>query len=306
MAYCFDIGGTNIRFGMPTSTKEVPVLASVPTPKGSLDEFCAAIIDLIARYGEGKHNVVAISIAGIVDPRNNRVKVANIPAIDSVDLASVLTAKTGLQTLIANDADCLALAEATIGVAAGAKNVFGLILGTGVGGGIVINGQIVVGAHGATGEIGHGTVVDPTAGGSIPSIGHYKCGCGQIGCLDTIGGARGLERIHLSLHEKTLTSIDVVNAWVQRQEEALRTVEVWSDMLAGPLSMVINLLGPEIVPVGGGLSGNTKLIAMLDKKVRARTLIRRETPILVPAKFSANGGLVGAAQLQTNALRGAA
>ncbi len=306
MAYCFDIGGTNIRFGMPTSTGEVPVMASVPTPQGSLDAFTQAIADLIEKYGNNKHNSVAISIAGIVDPKTNRVKVANIPAIDSVDIGSVLTAKTGLPTIIANDADCLALAEASIGSAAGAKNVFGLILGTGVGGGLVINGEIVVGAYGATGELGHGPVVDPTAAGTIPSVGHYKCGCGQVGCLDTIGGARGLERIHLSLHDKTLTSIDVVNAWMQREEEALRTVEVWSELLAGPLAMVVNLLGPETMPVGGGLSSNTKLIAMLDKKVRARTLIRREAPVLVPAKFSRNGGLVGAAHLQSSKYRGAA
>lgn len=306
MPYCFDIGGTNIRFGMPEANGDVPVISSVPTPTHSLARFVEAIADLIDQQGRGRHNSIAISLTGVVHPETNKVRVANIPAINGVDIASELTKKTGLPAVVANDADCLALAEARVGVAKGAGNVFAIVLGTGVGGGLVLGGNLVVGRNGATGEWGHGPVVDPTANGIVKSIGQFECGCGQVGCLDTVGGARGLERIHRSLHGANLASEQIVNMWLDGDINANKTIVVWSEMLAGPLAMIVNLLGPDVVPVGGGLSNASELIALLDEKVRKRCLFPAEQPLVIPARFTKNAGLVGAAQLDIPSIKGVA
>jgi len=306
MPYCFDIGGTNIRFGMPEANGDVPVIASVPTPTHSLARFVEVIADLIDQQGRGRHNSIAISLTGVVHPETNKVRVANIPTINGVDIASELTKKTGLPAVVANDADCLALAEARVGVAKGAGNVFAIVLGTGVGGGLVLGGNLVVGRNGATGEWGHGPVVDPTASGIVKSIGRFECGCGQVGCLDTVGGARGLERIHRSLHGANLASEQIVNMWLDGDINANKTIVVWSEMLAGPLAMIVNLLGPDVVPVGGGLSNASELIALLDEKVRKRCLFPAEQPLVIPARFTKNAGLVGAAQLDIPSIKGVA
>lgn len=306
MPYCFDIGGTNIRFGMPEGNGNVPVIASVATPTESLADFVDAIQNLIRAHGNGLHNSIAISLTGVVHPKTQNVRVANIPALDGVDIGQEITKQLGMPAVVANDADCLALAEARVGVAKGAKNVFAIVLGTGVGGGIVVDGHIVSGCNGAAGEWGHGPVVDPTAGGKVSSVGLFDCGCGQSGCLDTVGGARGLEKLHRTMCGKNATSEQIVAEWLAGEQNANTTIDVWSDILAGPLAMVVNLLGPEVVPVGGGLSNVAELISLLDVKVRKRILFPIDHMLVVPAKFATNAGLVGAAQLDVPSLRGVA
>jgi len=306
MSYCFDIGGTNLRFGMPEENGEVPIITTVPTPTDSLEDFVGAIDELIRTRGKGKHNSIAISLTGVVHPKTNRVRVANIPGIDGVDIVQELVNKTGLPAVVANDADCLALAEASVGVAKDANNVFAIVLGTGVGGGIVVDGKIISGHNGAAGEWGHGPVVDPTACGKVLSIGHFKCGCGQTGCLDTVGGARGIEKIHDALSGEAIGSEAIIAAWRDGLPEATKSIEVWSEIIAGPLAMIINVLGPEIVPVGGGLARAVDLIALLDVKVRERVLFPEEHALVVPAMHTANAGLVGAAHLEVPLIRGIA
>jgi len=306
MPYCYDIGGTNIRFGMPEVDGDVPVLASVATPTDSLVDFVAAIEELIQTHGEGLHQSIAISLTGVVHPKTKKARVANIPAIDGIDIAAELTKKTGLPAVVANDADCLALAEARVGIAKGARNVFAIVLGTGVGGGVVAEGQIVSGSNGAAGEWGHGPVVDPTAGGIVPSIGYFECGCGQVGCLDTVGGARGIEKIHKAICGEISKSEDIVAAWLASNANASKTIDVWSEMLAGPLSMIVNLLGPDVVPVGGGLSNAPELVSLLDQKVRKRLLFPTEQKLVMPAQYARNAGLVGAAHLEVPSFKGVA
>ncbi|MCZ4271536.1 ROK family protein [Maritalea porphyrae] len=306
MPYCFDIGGTNIRFGMPEANGNVPVIASVATPTKSLAHFVEAIENLIQTHGKTRHNSIAISLTGVVHPKTQKVRVANIPAIDGVNISHEITKRLGLPTVVANDADCLALAEARVGVAKGAKNVFAIVLGTGVGGGVVADGHIVAGSNGAAGEWGHGPVVDPTAGGKIPSVGYFECGCGQVGCLDTVGGARGMEKLHKALCGKTLKSEEISAAWIMGEPDACTTIDIWSQILSGPLAMIVNLLGPEIVPVGGGLANAVELISLLDAKVRERVLFPTDQALVVPATFAKSAGLVGAAQLDVASFKGVA
>jgi N-acetylglucosamine kinase len=290
MISCFDIGGSAIKCAVASADGQIGQLHRVPTPTRDFAAFTAAMQALIDVGGASRG--VAISIAGVVDPVDGRIKCANIPCIDGRSLAADLAAALGLPVWIINDADSFALAEARAGAGRGHANVFGLILGTGVGGGLVLNGRLIGGPGGFAGEWGHGPVAAPPAG--IP---RFACGCGQTGCLDTVGGARGLERLHLALHQQALDSREIVGAWEAGDEKAGSTVACWTNLLSGPLAMLVNTVGAAILPVGGGLANSASLIAALDQAVRGAILRKTDAPIIVPGQSGAEPGLIGAAWL---------
>ncbi|WP_137113032.1 ROK family protein [Rhodobacter sp. SY28-1] len=281
MILAFDIGGSRIKAALWDGT--LRPLGEVPTPLGDRTAFQTAI----AGFVTGKETGIAISIAGVVDPATGVGKVANIPAIDGLSLAPALEAATGLPVLVLNDADCFALAEAMQGAGRGHHSVFGVILGSGVGGGLVRDGQVVTGAGGYAGEWGHGPVIR----GEFA----FQCGCGQVGCVDTVGSARGLERLHRKRTAELLGSEAIIAGWMAGEAEAGETMALWRDLVAGPLAMVVNVVGAEVVPVGGGLSRAPGLVAYLDEAVRVRILRKTRSPLLVPAECGADAGLLGAA-----------
>ena len=285
MILCFDIGGSRIKAGRAGADGSVVPLGAMPTP---LEDF-AAFTGALSGFAGGWTQGIAISIAGVVDPDSGRIKVANIPCLNGRTLAAELGRALRCPVWVFNDADCFALAEAGMGAGRGHRNVFGVILGTGVGGGLVIDGRIVTGAGGYAGEWGHG----PVANAALAPW--FSCGCGLSGCLDTVGGARGLERLHRHLHGADTGSVAVLAAWQAGDPAAAQTVTLWRDLLAGPLAMVLNVVGSSVVPVGGGLANVPALIALLDGAVRAKLLRRTDRPLLVPAALTVEPGLVGAA-----------
>jgi len=293
---CFDIGGSAIKCAGAAEDGQVGPLRRVPTPTSDFAAFVAAMTALIASSGAAPQGV-AISIAGVIDPADGRIKCANIPCIDGRTLAADLEDAFKLPVWIANDADCFALAEAQAGAGRGHANVFGLILGTGVGGGLVIDGRLIGGPGGFAGEWGHGPVAALSAGTPPQAIPRLACGCGQTGCLDTVGGARGLERLHLALHGASLDSRQVIDAWQAGDANAARTIDCFIDLLAGPLAMLVNTIGASVLPVGGGLANSAPLIARLDQAVRGAILRKTTRPIIVPGQSGAEPGLIGAAWL---------
>lgn len=297
MIICFDIGGSGIKGALASSPSELTPLGRVPTPLDDFAAFTAAIRGVADGAGAPEATPIGISITGVVDPATGIITCANIPCIDGRRLAAELTAELGRPVFVANDADCFALAEAIEGAGRGHRIVFGAILGTGVGGGIVIDGRIVNGAGGFAGEWGHGPVAATIAGNPPVEIPRIPCGCGQIGCVDTVGAARGMERLHKHLHGIDLPSTAIVEAWRAGDAKAARTIEVQVDLLAGPLALVINVVGASIVPVGGGLGKVPEFIALLDTAVRQRILRRLSEPLVVPSRLTVEPGLVGAAIL---------
>ena len=296
MITCFDIGGSAIKSAGASADGQIGELRRVPTPAHDFAAFSAAMKELIAAGGPSRG--VAISIAGVIDPADGRIKCANIPCIDGRTLAADLAAELDLPVWIANDADCFALAEAHAGAGRGHANVFGLILGTGVGGGLVIDGRLIGGPGGFAGEWGHGPVAAHFAGTPPQAIPRFACGCGQTGCLDAIGGARGIERLHASLHPGTvLDSRQIIAAWEDGDAAAARTIDCFVDILASPLAMLVNTIGASVLPVGGGLANSAPLIAMLDQAVRARILRKTTAAIIVQGQSGAEPGLIGAAWL---------
>lgn len=294
MIACFDIGGSAIRHA--AFDGRLGVVHSVPTPTTDFAAFTAALKALI---GGSAPDGVAIALAGVIDPADGRIQCANIPCLHGRAAAADLQAALGLPVWIANDADCFALAEARAGAGRGHASVFGIILGTGVGGGLVLDGRLLVGAGGFAGEWGHGPVAASLAGTPPVAIPRFACGCGQTGCLDTVGGARGMERLHETLHGQHAPSTAIVAGWLAGEGDAVRTIAVYVDLLAGPLAMLVNTLGVGVVPVGGGLANSAPLIALLDRAVRARILRRTDAPLLVPGQAGPEPGLLGAAWLRS-------
>jgi N-acetylglucosamine kinase len=283
MILVFDIGGSRIKAATWDGAR-LETLGETATPLQDRQAFVAAIRGYADAQAAKR---ISIAIAGVVDPLTGIGKVANIPAIDGLALGSMLENATGLPVLVLNDADCFALAEARQGAGRGHGSVFGVILGSGVGGGLVVGGRVVTGAGGYAGEWGHGPVIR----GEFA----FPCGCGQVGCVDTVGSARGIERLHNARTGTNLQSKDIVANWQAGEAAAVATLEIWRDLISGPLAMVLNVVGAGVVPVGGGLSQASGLVEYLDEAVRARVLRATSSALLVPAECGADAGLLGAA-----------
>lgn len=290
----FDIGGTSIRAATAVDGGTPGDVMRFDTPARDREAFLARLAGIAAGLPE-RPDAIAISLAGVVDPGTGRMIVANIPAIHDTDLGGDLQARTGIPVVIANDADCFAVAEAVFGAGRGHAIVFGIILGTGVGGGLVSGGRLINAGGGFAGEWGHGPIAPTMAGGvAIP---HFPCGCGLSGCLDTVASARGIERLHHHLGGGMRDSRAILDAWREGEAAATRTVGVYLDLIAGPLAVCVNLSGATIVPAGGGLAGAHDLLSAIDEAVRPLTLWKFDRPLVVPAASGAEPGLTGAAAI---------
>lgn len=296
MIVCFDIGGTAIKGAVAMTADDIRPFPRRPTPIHDFDAFVATLSEVIAEAG-GAPDCIAISIAGVIDPDTSKAVVANIPCIHGRMLQKELEAALGMPVIIANDADCFVLAEAGIGAGRDHRVVFGIILGTGVGGGLVIDGRLINSSGGFAGEWGHGPIQPQEAGTPPVRVPRFQCGCGQIGCIDAIGSARGLEKLHFELHRETQTSEEIIIAWQAGESQAARTINVYLDIIADPLSLVVNVTGTTIVPVGGGLSNVPDLVREIDLAVRRRILRKFDRPLVVPAECRVEPGLIGAALL---------
>lgn len=294
MLVAFDIGGTRIRAARSPTPGLVEPFAEWPTPIRDFDALSDCLKQALSQAGG---TAAALSLAGVFDPVTGRARVANIPCIDGRNLSADLQARLNLPVRIANDADCFALAEALSGVGRGHHTVFGIILGTGTGGGLVIDGRLHPGFGGAAGEWGHGPVLRTRADNEPTDIPHWPCGCGLSGCLDTLAGARGLERLDRHLNATARDSRAILVALAAGEPHAARTLNAWLDLVSAPLAMILNVIGASIVPVGGGLSNDKALIAALDRVTRTRLLAARAVPLLVPAHHRVEPGLIGASHL---------
>ena len=296
MLACFDIGGSFIKSAMASKPGNIVETGKAPTPLEQFGPFVSAIARLVGSMPE-KPKAVSISTTGVFDPQTGLMTCANIPAIHGRRFAADLSAALRMPVFAANDADCFALSEALDGAGRGHRTVFGIILGTGVGGGLIVDGRIVTGPGGYAGEWGHGTALQTSAGHPPAVIAHFPCGCGRHGCVDTVGGARGLERLHKVLHGEDVTSTGIVAGWISGDLKAVRTIDVYLDLVSTPLALALNMIGATIVPVGGGLGTSPELVAALDEQVRSKMLYRTPESLLRMAEQRLNPALNGAALL---------
>jgi len=290
MRLCADVGGSFIDIAAFDDEARIVWRRKMPTPVADWAAFVAVLADAAQAT---PCETVSIATAGLVDPASGKVTSANIPCIDGRALARDLGAALGRPVRVVNDADAFVLAEAAMGAGRGHERVFGIILGTGVGGGLVEHGRIVSGAGGIGGEWGHGQMIhaSPRVPDAMPV---FPCGCGRQGCLDTIGSARGLERLHRFLHGIDADSIAITQGADAGDAQAHATVAWFCDLIGGPIAMLLHAVSATIVPVGGGLANATGLIAALDARVRANLLIPVTTPVVVAGRLGDEAGLIGA------------
>ena len=297
--FCLDIGGSFIKLGIGDGDS-LEEHASVPTP-ADYEDFLARTVDTLVSAGLKGEDRVGISIAGSIDADNGAIHAAQIPFLARVDFATdlqtALAARLGtpLQRpiLVENDADCFAMAEAHFGAGRGFDNIFAIILGTGVGGAQVYRGQLLRGYGGSAGEWGHGPFVqkqDPTVPGFVPQ---FACACGQTGCIDTIGGARGLEALHAATGNSLADSRQIVDGWANGDPACSATIAAYVSVISDALALAINITGAQVVPAGGGLSGVSDLISAIDGEVRRKILLARPAPVVVKGQTGQNGGLWG-------------
>lgn len=292
-----DIGGSRIRLARYHRGQECELLADVPTPANDWDRFHAVFRDGVLPLAS-ESSALSLSIAGVVSP-SGLITAANIPCLTSRPLARELETLLRMPVAVTNDADCAALAEARVGAGVGHRVVFCAVLGTGVGGGLVVNGQLVRGAGGLTGEWGHAPAVNEAmvqAGDGLSvRVPRFRCGCGLTGCTDTVGGARGLERLHSFLHRSEQTSHQILAAWGAGDRFASATVHAYVELVSGPLALVVNVTGASVVPVCGGLGRSRELVAALDGAVRKQILREGNHALVVPSLLNDQAGLIGAA-----------
>jgi len=297
MINCLDIGGSSIKGAFARSASALISLGRVSTPLNDLDAFVSVIEEVLVRSPAAPDALVAISIAGVVDPDTGTIKAANIPCIDGVPLAALLTDRLARPVIIGNDADCFVLAEAVAGAGKAHRIVFGAILGTGVGGGLVIDGRLVTGRGGYAGEWGHSPVAATRVGTPPVELPRFACGCGLHGCVNTLGGARGMERLHAHLGSPPINSFNIIEQWQAGDGAATRTIDYYMEIVAPPLALVVNVVGAGVVPVGGGLGKSPQLIERLDREVRSCLLRSTDSPLVVQARLEFEPALIGAAIL---------
>ena len=249
-----DLGGTKIEAVALDADGAVAWRERVPTPKRSADDIYDAIAGLVLR-GEIVLNATAsvgIGTPGSLSPKTGLLRGSNTVMLNGQPVKQALEARLKRELRMANYANCFALSEAVDGAGKGAASVFGVILGTGVGGGVVINGQIVNGLHAIAGEWGHNPLPWPM----VDELPGMRCYCGKHGCIETWLSGPGIAAHFAAGSTPTTEIVQRAAAGDVAAETYLRRIE---DRLARALATIINVLDPEVIVLGGGVSNIERL-----------------------------------------------
>ena len=215
-----------------------------------VDALCGLVADARGALGlaPGAPATVGIGTPGTLTS-GGLIKNANTQCLNGQPLLRDLQSRLGQPVALANDANCLALSEATDGAGAGAPVVFAAILGTGTGAGIAVHGRVLAGPNGLAGEWGHNPLPWAPADEARP-----RCYCGQLGCVETLVSGPGLAADHQRRHDQALTAAQIAAAAQAGDADCAATIARWQHRLARSLAAVINLLDPDVIVLGGGLS----------------------------------------------------
>jgi fructokinase len=289
-----DLGGTKIEIvALDPSGTEV-LRRRVPTPDGygCIVEALVALVQQ-AEAELGTRATVGIGTPGAVSPATGRIKNSNTTCLIGQPLREDLERALGRPVRLANDANCFALSEAVDGAAAGAEVVFGVILGTGVGGGIIVSGRPLTGRNAIAGEWGH----DPLPWPRDDERPGPACYCGLHGCIETFLSGPALARDHAAHGAAPATAADVASAAEAGDARALATLERYADRFARALASVINVLDPDVIVLGGGVSNITSLYQAVPERWGAWVFSDRIDTALRPATHGDSSGVRGAAWL---------
>lgn len=291
-----DLGGTKIEAAAVAGDGAALARERTPTPAGDYEATVRAVAALVtgleARFGAVPG--VGVGVPGSPSPESGLIRNANSTCLIGRPLQRDLEAATGRAVRLENDANCLALSEAVDGAGAGQKVVFAVILGTGCGAGLAIDGRILSGRSGVAGEFGHNPLPRAEGPEEVPGP---TCWCGRRGCLETYVSGTGLANRHCAATGERLTAEAIVAAARAGDPGARRSLSLYSERLARGLGAVVNLLDPDVIVLGGGMSNVFEIREGLAGRVRPHVFSDVfDTPIL-PALHGDSSGVRGAAWL---------
>jgi fructokinase len=294
----FDIGGSKLAAialderGAELGRDRCPVPRDY---RGTLDALIGKSEALARAHGSGQDmpRSVGIALPGMIGAAGELVRVVNLPWLEGMPLRADLRRALGRPVAIANDANCFALSEAIDGAAAGAAVVFGVILGTGVGGGIVVDGKVIAGANAIAGEWGHNPLPDAGVDAGPPQI----CGCGRVGCIETWLNGAALARDYRASSGRDASAAEVACLAAAGDRDAKAAIARFEQRLAVALAGIVNILDPDVIVLGGGLASIVSLYARVPVLWRDLCVAPEPRTRLVRARFGPESGLRGAAWL---------
>jgi fructokinase len=290
-----DLGGTKIEIAAFDEAGAERLRRRIDTPAGDYEATVAAIARLVhdAERELDARATIGLSTPGARSLKTGLMHNCNSTWINDRDLAGDVERALGREVRIANDANCFALAEAVDGAARGAKVVFGVILGTGVGGGVVVDGRALEGANAIAGEWGHNPLPLPRAD-DLPLP---PCYCGRAGCIETYLCGPALERDYARRHGAKLSASDVARGAQSGDARCDETLARYEERLARALAGVINILDPDAIVLGGGLSNIQRLYHRVPQLWGAYVFSDEVRTRLTPPKHGDAAGARGAAWL---------
>ena len=290
-----DLGGTKTEIIVLDAGGHERLRRRVPTPAKDYEAILATIQRLIqtAERELGAGGSVGIGAPGAVSAAFGGLKNSNTACLNGKPLKQDLERLLDREIRLANDANCFALSEAVDGAGAGAEVVFGVILGTGVGGGIVVGGKIIEGANAIAGEWGHNRLPSADAA-ELPGP---PCYCGRHGCVETWLCGAGLARDHAAQGGGRMSAQAIVADALAGNPAALASLSRYQDRLARSLAQVINILDPQVVVLGGGLSNIDALYAGLAQLLRRHVFSDDVVTRVVKHRHGDSSGARGAAWL---------
>ncbi|MEC7226851.1 MAG: ROK family protein [Candidatus Latescibacterota bacterium] len=289
-----DLGGTKIEGVVLSSTEEPTPLLRLRVPTEAdrgyehvIGQF-RTLIDRMESEVGARPDRVGICTPGVIDPHTQRLKNCNATSLNGQPLASDLQSALQMQVITSNDANCFALAEARLGAARGAESVFGVILGSGVGGGIVVGNQALYGGQGIAGEWGH----NPLAADGP------DCYCGRTGCVETILAGPFLERHYAALSGQQRPLAEVAERAEDGQDpHATATIDRLVTYFGRAIAAVINIVDPHVVVLGGGVSNVDALYTRGVEEVEQFVFNHRLDTRIVRHELGDSAGVFGAAML---------
>jgi fructokinase len=290
-----DLGGTKIEAAALDSEGVIRYRRRAATPSGdyagTIRVVCALVAALEGELGES--GTVGVGIPGAISPATGLVKNANSTCLIGHPFDQDLAAALGRPVRLANDADCFALSEAVDGAAAGAPTVFGVILGTGVGGGVVVRGRLLDGPNAIAGEWGHSPLPWPRDD-ERPGA---RCYCGKHGCVETFVSGPGMARDHATANGEALSALEIAARAEAGDARADTTLRRYEDRLARALATVINLIDPHVIVLGGGLGQIARLYRSVPALWGAHVFSDTVATRLAPPRYGDSSGVRGAAWL---------
>ncbi|MGA9665991.1 MAG: ROK family protein [Gallionella sp.] len=290
-----DLGGTKIEIIALDDAGRELLRRRVATPKNDYFETLQAVAQLVrdAEAELGQLGSLGIATPGALSRATGRLKNSNSVALNGQPIVQDLEALLQRNIRIGNDANCFALSEATDGAAAGACVVFGAIIGTGVGAGIVVNGQVLTGPNSIAGEWGH----NPLSWPEPRELPGPPCYCGKHGCIETFLSGPGMMKLHLQETGVALNSAEIVARAEQGDETCERTMQTYEHRLARSLAHVINILDPDVIVLGGGMSNIERLYPNLPELWGNWVFSDTVDTKLLKNRFGDSSGVRGAAWL---------